>query len=373
MLNLNHCSTKIAEMSYKISIEKTTSSHIGEIDFNDLPFGKNFSDHMFIADYYDGDWHDCRVIPFQDFSLHPATSAIHYGQAIFEGLKAEKNPDGEAIVFRPLKNWNRLNISAERMAMPAVPQQIFMDALDILLSLDKDWIPTAPDSSLYIRPFLFATEKFVGIRVAEHYRFCIFTCPVGAYYNKPVKVFINERYVRAAPGGVGFAKAAGNYGAAMMPASEVQKKGYDQLLWLDGIHHRYIQEIGTMNIFFVIDGVLVTPGLELGTILNGITRDSVLQLAADFGYPVEIRDITIDEVIEAHKAGKLTDMFGCGTAAVVSHIGLFHFQGVDYELPAIETRNRSNQLKKRLIEIKSGLAEDTHGWLHKVKELVPVM
>ncbi|MFN8310244.1 MAG: branched-chain amino acid aminotransferase [Chitinophagales bacterium] len=353
-------------MNYKISIEKNPISSLSNIDFKDLPFGKYFSDHMFVADYYDGEWHDARIIPFGDFSLHPATSAIHYGQSIFEGMKAERDIDGNPIVFRPLKNWNRLNISAERMAMPSVPENLFMNALDRLLALDKDFIPKEPLSSLYIRPFLFATEKYVGIRVAESYRFAIFTCPVGAYYTKPVKVFISDKYVRAAPGGVGFAKAAGNYGAAMMPMREAQKMGYDQLLWLDGIHHKYFQEIGTMNIFFVIDGVLVTPGLDQGTILDGVTRDSIIRLAEDEGYIVQERDISVDEVINAYHEHKLEDMFGCGTAAVLSHIASFHYKGEDYELPPVELRERSNKLKQRLMDIKSGKAEDVFGWVHTV-------
>jgi branched-chain amino acid aminotransferase len=281
-------------------------------------------------------------------------------------MKAERDQDGNPIVFRPLKNWNRFNISAERMAMPTVSQELFMTALDKLLALDKDWIPTAPLSSLYIRPFMFATEKYVGIRVAEHYRLAIFTCPVGAYYTKPVRVYVSEKYVRAAPGGVGFAKAAGNYGAAMMPTQEVQNMGYDQLLWLDGIHHKYFQEIGTMNIFFIIDGVLVTPGLDQGTILDGVTRDSMIRLAEDEGYIVQERDVSVDEVINAYHEGKLEDMFGCGTAATVSHIGAFHYKGEDYELPDVSTRSISNKLKQRLMDIKSGKSPDTFSWLHTV-------
>ncbi len=349
-----------------ISIERAKESGIGNIDFTDLPFGKNFSDHMFIADYYDGEWRDARIVPFADFSLHPATSAIHYGQAIFEGMKAELAPDGQPIVFRPLKNWNRLNKSAQRMAIPPISQELFMAALDTLIDIDKDFIPTAPLSSLYIRPFMFATEKYVGIRVAENYRFCIFTSPVGAYYNRPVRVFVSDKYVRAAPGGAGFAKAAGNYGAAMMPTWEVQKMGYDQLLWLDAIEHKYFQEIGTMNVFFVIDGVLITPGLDQGTILEGVTRDSLIQLAQDEGYVVQERDISVDEVIHAYNDGKLQDMFGAGTAAVVSYIGGFHYKGVDYELPPVEKREVSNKLRARLMDIKSGLVVDKFNWVHHV-------
>jgi branched-chain amino acid aminotransferase len=350
----------------EIKIEKTLTSRIDSVDFKNLIFGRHFADHMFVADYADGEWSDLRIMPFQDFSLHPATSAIHYGQSIFEGMKAEISPLGEPIVFRPEKNWERLNKSATRMAMPTLPKEIFMTALTQLLELDHTWIPTEALSSLYIRPFMFATDKFVGIRVAENYRFCIFCSPVGAYYNRPVRVFLSEQYVRAAPGGVGFAKAAGNYGAAMMPLQEVQKRGYDQLLWLDGVHHKYIQEIGTMNIFFVIDNVLITPSLDLGTILDGVTRDSLLALAKDEGIKIEIRDIDVDELVAAHTAGKLQDMFGAGTAAVLSHVGTFHYRGVDYDLPSVENRTISNSLKTKLADIKSGKTEDKFNWLYKI-------
>ena len=353
-------------MGYKITVEKVKSSHIADVDFNHLPFGKHFSDHMFVADYYDGDWHDCRIVPFGNFSLHPALSSLHYGQAIFEGLKAEKDNEGNPIIFRPLKNMNRFNISADRMAMPEVPQELFMNAVDKLITLDKEWIPTTKDSSLYIRPYMFATEEFVGIKPAEHFRFVIFTGPVGAYYNRPVKVFIHDKYVRAFPGGVGYAKCAGNYGAVMMPTREVQKMGYDQILWLDGIHHRYLQEIGTMNVFVIIDGVIITPALDQGTILDGVTRDSMVRLAENEGYLIQERDISIDEVIHAYHEGKLEDMFGTGTAAVVSHIGEFHYKGETYELPPVEGREISNKLKERLTSIKSGKAEDVFNCLHAV-------
>lgn len=359
-------------MGYKISVERAKTTRINEVDFTDLPFGKYFSDHMFIADYADGDWRNCRIVPFGDFSVHPALSALHYGQAIFEGMKAEKDVDGNPIIFRPTKNAARFNISADRMAMPEVPEELFLNAIDKLVSIDQSWIPNAPHSSLYIRPYMFAAEKFVGIKPAEHFQFVIFTSPVGAYYSRPVKVFIHDKYVRAFPGGVGYAKCAGNYGAVMMPTREVQKMGYDQILWLDGIHHRYLQEIGTMNVFVVIDGVIITPALDQGTILDGVTRDSIVRLAENEGYLLQERDISIEEVINAFHEGKLEDMFGTGTAAVVSHIGEFHYKGENYELIPAEAREISNKLKKRLIDIKSGKAEDIYGWLHTVPVAVYV-
>lgn len=353
-------------MGYKITVEKTKNSRINEVDFENLPFGQFFADHMFIAEYKDGDWGNARIIPFQEMPMHPALSALHYGQAIFEGMKAEKDADGNPIIFRPLKNAHRFNISADRMAMPTVPEELFMNAVDMLISIDQHWIPTAPDSSLYIRPYMYACEKYVGIKPAENFIFCIFTSPVGAYYNKPVRVFIHDKYVRAFPGGTGFAKCAGNYAATMMPVREIRKMGYDQILWLDGIQHRYLQEIGTMNIFVVIDGIIITPNLDEGTILDGVTRDSVIQIAKDEGYVVQEREISIDEVINAYHEGILNDMFGTGTAAVLSHIGDFHYKGENYELPAIEEREISNRLKDRLTSIKSGKAEDLYGWLHTV-------
>jgi branched-chain amino acid aminotransferase len=353
-------------MGYKITVEKIEQTRIGEIDFNHLPFGKHFSDHMFISDYSEGAWRDNRIVPFGEFLMHPALSSVHYGQTIFEGLKAEKDNDGNPVIFRPLKNLNRFNISADRMAMPEVPEDLFISAIDKLVTLDREWIPTTPNSSLYIRPLMFATEKFVGIKPAEHFKLIIFTGPVGAYYSHPVKVFIHDKYVRAFPGGVGYAKCAGNYGAVMMPTREVQKMGYDQILWLDGIHHRYLQEIGTMNIFVIIDGVIITPALDQGTILDGVTRDSIIRLAENEGYVIQERDVSIEEVINAYHEGKLEDMFGTGTAAVLSHIGEFHYKGENYELGPIEEREISNKLKARLTAIKSGNSEDIFQWLHTV-------
>lgn len=353
-------------MSYEISVHQVANSHIKEVDFKNLPFGKSFTDHIFIADYYDGDWHDCRIVPFGDFTLHPATSALHYGQALFEGLKAERDKEGNPIVFRPEKNIKRLNISATRLAMPIFPEDLFFEALDTLLKLDHEWVPNEANSSLYIRPYMFATEKYVGIKVAEHYRFAIFATPVGAYYTKPVSVYIHDEYVRAFPGGVGYAKAAGNYGACMLPMHDVRQKGYDQNLWLDGIHRKYLQEIGTMNVFVIIDDIIITPSLDSGTILDGVTRDSMITLAKSEGFKVQERDISIDEVLKAHKNGTLQDMFGTGTAATIAPIQTFYYHGKDYELPPLETRTISNKLKERYFAIHSGNAEDVFGWLHKV-------
>ncbi|MFT5829061.1 MAG: branched-chain amino acid aminotransferase, partial [Urechidicola sp.] len=283
-------------MNYQIKVNKTTESRLAKEDFSDLGFGRIFSDHMFVADYDNGEWGDFRIIPFDYLPMHPAMSSIHYGQSIFEGLKARKNDKGEIIVFRPEKNVERLNKSAHRMAMPEVPEDLFFQALDQLLTLENEWIPGGEGKSLYIRPYLFATDEFIGIRRSSKYKFIIFTSPVASYYSEPVKVYASDEYVRAFPGGTGFAKTAGNYARAIQPVEEINKRGYQQILWLDGIHKKFIQEIGTMNFFVVIDGKVITPSLEERTILPGVTRDSVITLLKEWNIPVEERKISIDEV-----------------------------------------------------------------------------
>lgn len=355
-------------MKYEIGISRTTDSKINTVDFNNLPFGKIFSDHMFVADYKDGDWHDLRIVPFSHLSMHPATSTFHYGQAIFEGLKAQRNAAGDILVFRPDQNAERLNISAERMAMPAFPKDMFLKAIDELLKLDHQWVPENPESSLYIRPFMFATDEYVGIKESDTYKLIIFTSPVGAYYTAPVKVYISEDYIRAFPGGTGFAKCAGNYGATLYPLRLVKQMGYDQLLWLDGVHRKYIQESGTMNVFFIIDNVLITPDLDEGTILNGVTRDSVIKLAKKSGIKVEERKIDTDELFEAIESGRLQDAFGAGTAATIAQIIRIGFRDKTYELPAFETRHVSNSIKEELSKIKTGISPDEFNWLHKIEK-----
>ncbi len=349
-----------------IVVKKVEKSRINELDLNNIQFGKQYADHMLVAHYENGEWQQAEIVPFSNLSLSPATTFMHYGQAIFEGVKAYKDQQGNPVIFRPHDNWKRMNRSAERMAMPDVPEELFVGGMRQLVELDKNWIPTADGTSLYIRPFMIATDEFIGVKPAEKFTFLIITSPAGPYYAKPVSIYVQDKYVRAFPGGVGYAKCAGNYGAVMMPTREVQKMGYDQILWLDGIHHKYLQEIGTMNVFAIIDGVIITPSLDQGTILDGVTRDSIIRLAENEGYVVQERDISIDEVITAFHEGKLEDMFGCGTAAVLSHIAQFHYKGENYELPAIEEREISNKLKARLTALKSGKAEDIFQWLHHV-------
>ncbi|ADR20941.1 branched-chain-amino-acid aminotransferase [Marivirga tractuosa] len=348
-----------------ISIRKVQNSRINEVDFNNIPFGKVYSDHMFIADYEDGQWSDLRIVPYENLSMAPASSVIHYGQSVFEGLKAYKNSNGEAVVFRPEANAKRLNKSAERMCIPEVPEELFIQAMTELLNLDKDWIPNKENTALYIRPFVFAMDDYIGIKPSEKYRFMIITCPVGAYYSEPVKVKIETEFTRAAKGGTGYAKAAGNYAGSLYPAKLAQKQGYHQLVWTDASEHKYIEESGTMNIMFVINDTLITPEAS-STILRGITRDSVLTLARDWGMKVEERKVSIKEVVDAAKNGTLQEAFGAGTAATIAHIKLIGHEGVDYQLPAIEEREFSNKVLKAMDAIKLGEAEDKFEWIYKL-------
>ena len=354
-------------MRHEIKINHAEKSKINEVDFNNLPFGKFFSDHMFIADYKDGAWQNFRIEPFHHLSLHPATSAFHYGQAIFEGLKAQKDKDGNALVFRPDANAKRFNISAERMGMPSLPDGLFTQAVEEIVRIDHQWIPSGELSSLYIRPFMMAVDEYVGIKESDTYTFIIFTSPVGAYYSAPVKVYISEDYIRAFPGGVGFAKCAGNYGASLLPLRLAKQKGYDQVLWLDGIEKKYLQECGTMNVFFVIDHILITPPLDEGTILDGVTRNSVIQIAKKQGVKVEERKISTAEFFAALAEGRVQEAFGAGTAATIAPIIGIGFEEKHFELPAVETREISAKIKQELFAIKSGEINDEFGWMMKIK------
>ena len=359
-------------MAYEIKIERAKNSRIGSVDFNNIPFGKIFSDHMFMADYYDGEWQDCRIIPFDNISLHPATAALHYGQEIFEGMKAYKNDANEPQLFRPERNAERMNLSAVRLAMPKIPKELFIKGLTELIALDSSWIPQKSESSLYIRPLMFAADEYVGVKPSDTFTFLIFTSPVQAYYTKPVKVLVADQFVRAFPGGVGSAKAAGNYAATMHPVELAQEKGYEQILWTDGVEFKYVQEIGTMNVFFIIDGKVVTPPVTEGIILDGITRDSVIQLLNHKGIPVEERPISVDELIEASEKGNLNDAFGTGTAATISYISDIGYKDMNMHLPSVETRDISNQVRKELEDIKVSRAPDIFNWVYKVEVEVPV-
>lgn len=348
-----------------ISIEKVSQSRIDSLDVNNIPFGKLYSDHMFIADYKDGQWHSPRIVPYQNISMSPANMTLHYAITIFEGMKAYKNEEGEVLLFRPEKNAERLNISAERMCIPEVPESLFMEGLTQLIDLDKNWVPNAPNTSLYIRPFVFSTDEYIGIRPAESFRFMIITCPVGAYYSAPVKVKVETKFARAFEGGTGYAKTGGNYASGMYPAKLAKQKGFDQLVWTDGKTHQFIEESGTMNVMFIINDTLITSQTS-GTILKGITRDSVLTLARDWGMKVEERNVTVEEVVNAARKGELQEAFGVGTAATIAHISHFGFEEEVFELGPIQERKFSNRVLKELDQIKTGQIEDKFGWTLKV-------
>lgn len=351
--------------SIEITIEQTTESRLPLVDLDDPGFGKHYSDHMLVADYENGKWTKVTIMPYQNFSLSPATSAIHYGQSIFEGMKAYKNQAGEAVIFRPEENWKRLNESATRMMMPEVPEEVFMDGLKSLIQVDSDWVPSKLGNSLYIRPFLFATDAYVGIKPSDNYRFAIITSPVGAYYSNPVNVLVSDYYVRAFEGGTGAAKAAGNYGATMRPMMEAKAKGFDQVLWMDPRGFKEIQEIGTMNVMFEINGKLITPSDEKGDILKGITRKSVVELAKHKGITVEERVITIDEVVDAFNNGTLTDAFGLGTAATIAPIASIQYGETKITLPELDKRTTSNSIRKEMDAIKYGINPDPFNWIKK--------
>jgi len=348
-----------------MEITKVAESKISEIDFNNIQFGKVYSDHMLVADFTNGEWSNSKILPYEPMRISPASPALHYGISIFEGLKAYRHDNGDTAIFRPDKNFERLNRSAERMCMPLLPESVYYDGLNALLDLDKDWIPDVDGTSLYIRPFVFSNDDYIGIKPSEDFKFMIITCPVGAYYAKPVKVKIENHFVRAVEGGSGFCKTGCNYGPAIYPAKLAQDEGYDQLIWTDGKEHKYIEESGTMNIMFIIDGKLITP--ELGdTILPGITRDSVITLAKDWGIEVEERKVEVAEVIKAIEEKRLSEAFGCGTAATIAQIESIGYDGTDHQLPEVETREFSNKVLKTLDDIKLGHAEDKFEWLYKI-------
>ena len=334
-----------------------------------LGFGKYFTDQMFLMDYTKGKgWHDARIVPFGDISLSPAAMVFHYGQEMFEGLKAYAADDGSIQLFRPQKNIERMNRTNRRLCIPQVDPDFVLEALKALVSIDADWVPEGKDTSLYIRPFIIATDAHLGVKPATQYLFCIILSPVGAYYAEglnPVKIFVETDYVRAVKGGIGFAKAGGNYAASLAAQEKANELGYSQVLWLDGVHRKYVDEVGTMNVFFVIDGEVITPMLE-GSILPGVTRDSVITLLRDLGYKVTERRVDVDELFEAHKAGKLDEVFGTGTAAVISPVGLLDRDGEKIVINNGEIGKISQMLYDTLTGIQWGRIPDTRGWIVKV-------
>jgi branched-chain amino acid aminotransferase len=348
-----------------IQVTKVETSKLQEMQLENLPFGRYFTDHMLEADYENGEWKNVEIKPYQPLLLEPSLAALHYGQAIFEGIKAYKNAEGKAFIFRPYDNFRRFNLSAERMNMPVVPEEIFMEGMRKLIALDINWIPSMPDHSLYIRPFMFASDPVIGVKPSDTYKFIIILSPTGPYYATPMRIYVEEQYTRAAPGGVGFAKNAGNYGGSMLATTVAKKQGYDQVLWTDAFEHRYLQEVGTMNVFFVIGNTVITPSLEDGTILAGVTRDSAIIVLEEMGLQVDERKISIEEVIAAYENGQLREVFGTGTAATISMIKELRYKDntLNFDPQAAKV---APELKARLTAIRKGETPDTHGWMYRV-------
>lgn len=352
-------------VSHEFIISKAPESKLGSVSLENAPFGKYFTDHMLEVDYEDGEWKTAEIKPYQPISIAPSLAALHYGQSIFEGVKAYKNGEGEARIFRPEDNFKRFNISAERMVMPAVPENIFIGGMKQLVKLDEKWIPSKPDHSLYIRPFMFSSEEVIGVKPGSKFKFMIILSPTGPYYNAPMRIYVEEKYVRAVPGGVGYVKAAGNYAAAMYATAAAKSKGYDQVLWTDAFEHKYVQECGTMNVFFIIGNKAITPGLGQGTILAGVTRQSTIKLLEDLGLEVEERNISIDEIEEAHKNKQLREAFGTGTAVTISMIQELRHNDYVIEFD-VDKWEVAPEIKRRMDAIKDGSGEDKYGWMVSV-------
>jgi branched-chain amino acid aminotransferase len=351
--------------AYGIPVTKVERSKLHDIPLENIPFGKYFTDHMLEADYENGEWKNIEIKPYQPLLLSPSVAAVHYGQAIFEGIKAYKDKEGNAFIFRPYDNFKRFNISAQRMQMPTVSEELFVEGMRQLIELDKNWIPEKEDHSLYIRPFMFASDEVIGVKPSETYKFIVILSPTGPYYAAPMRIYVEEQYSRAAPGGIGYAKAAGNYGASMLVTAEAKKKGYDQVLWTDALEHKYVQEIGTMNVFFIIGNRALTPDLTHGTILAGVTRDSAMTILHEMGYTVEEKKISIDELVEAYQAGSLDEVFGTGTAATISLIKELKYKELVMNFD-VSKWTTAPEVKKRLDEIRQSKVVDKHGWMYKV-------
>lgn len=336
---------------------------------NPLAFGTIFTDHMFNMDYHpDKGWHNPRIEPYTPIEMDPATMVLHYGQAVFEGLKAYRTASGAIQLFRPRDNYKRLNRSSHLLCIPEIDEAFGVEALKELIRVEKDWVPSAPGTSLYIRPTIVATDPFLGVRASHTYRFFVILSPVGAYYSagfNPVKIWVTRNHVRAVRGGIGEAKTPGNYAASLFAAEVAHQKGYTQVLWLDGVEQKYIEEVGAMNIFFVIDGEVITPALN-GSILPGITRDSVLALSRSWGLKATERKISIDEVMDAHAAGKLQEIFGSGTAAVISPVGELKYGEKVISIGDGKVGPISNRLYKAITDIQYGKAPDPMGWIEGI-------
>jgi len=349
------------EIIADIPVRKVNHSRISEVDFDQLEFGKYIADHMLVCDYAGGEWKQPHIVPYANLSLSPSALALHYGQTVFEGMKAFRMHDGRINIFRMEKHYDRFVKSLQRMCMAVPPKDIFMEGLMQLIGVDKAWVPTQKGHALYLRPFVFASEARFGVKVSEEFRFVIFTGPVPALYTDPIKVKVETHYIRAARGGTGFAKCGGNYGASFLPTQNARLAGYDQVLWTDAKENKFIEESGMMNVMFVINNTLVTAPLS-DSILDGVTRDSLLTLANDLGYKIEERAVAITELEQAFRSGTITEAFGAGTAAVVAPIKTIHINGTDLMLPKYDENKLMFKLKNKLEQIRLGTDVDTHNW-----------
>jgi branched-chain amino acid aminotransferase len=344
-----------------IPVKRAYQTRINEVDWDNIELGSYTTDHMLICDFSDGSWQTAEIVPVGPFVLSPTTLALHYGQTMFEGMKAFRSEDGRVHIFRPERHYDRLVKTVERMCMPTPTAELFMEGLRRLVELDREWVPGREGQSLYLRPMMFATGTKLTVRVSDNYKFAIIALPAGAYFAKPLRVMVERHYVRAVRGGTGFAKCGGNYGGAFYPTQLARAKGYDQVIWTDGVAHKFIEEMGMMNIFCVIDGALVTPPLG-DSLLDGVTRDSLLTIALDAGLIVEERPVSVDELREGLERGSITEVFGAGTAAVVAPIETIGIDGVDYTLPDRGRESRGAFLKEQLDAIRYGRKEDKYGW-----------
>lgn len=348
-----------------LHIEKITKSKIDDVDFKKLTFGKIFTDHMFECDFENGEWQTPQIRPYQALSFDPSAKVFHYGQAVFEGMKAYKDENDEIWLFRPDQNQKRINKSAERLDMPAFPKEYFFEGLNTLLKMDSEWVQKGEGNALYIRPFIIATENCVSASSSTNYKFMIICSPVQGYFSGDVKVVFADKYSRAANGGVGFAKAAGNYAASFYPTKLAADEGYQQVVWTDASSHEFLEEAGTMNVFFRVNDTLITAPTS-DRILDGVTRKSIIELAESEGIPVEVRTVRVDEIVEAARRGDLKEMFGAGTAVVISPISGFSNKGESFDLPRIEN-SYASRIKKGITEIQRNVAEDKFGWTYKVQ------
>jgi branched-chain amino acid aminotransferase len=356
----------------EIRIEKTAhpKKKLSDDEILNIPFGKVFSDHMLLVDYKEGKgWHDARIVPYGPLALEPSACCLHYGQLIFEGLKAYKTADGSVVMFRPDQNMARMNKSCERMCIAQIDEQEMTKAIAKLVEIEAAWVPSAPSTSLYIRPFILANESFLGIHPSNSFLFTVILSPVGPYYKgglEPIRIYVENDYVRAVRGGTGFAKCAGNYAASLKSQVEAEKEGYSQVLWLDGTERKYVEEVGSMNVFFVIDGEVVTPELN-GSILPGITRKSVIEVVKSWNIPISERRISVEDLIRAYESGKLQEAFGAGTAAVISPIGELKYKDTVMYINDGKIGPISQKLYDEITGIQTCTKEDKFGWVYKVK------